>query len=56
METDQVGKPAGIISAPNAERPDKDTAEISRLAVLHCLGENIGTVSGDHWRTNVYWY
>ena len=40
VETDRVGKPSVILSAPNAERPDEETTEISRLAVLHCLGEN----------------
>ena len=39
METDRISKPSVILSAPDVERTDEQTAEISRLAVLHCLGD-----------------
>lgn len=41
METDGISKPSVILSAPDVERTDEETVEISRLAVSHCLGEEI---------------
>lgn len=38
-ETNRSARPSVILSAPNVQRSDDETAEITRLATSHCLGE-----------------
>ncbi len=40
-ETDRSAKPSVILSAPDVERTDEQTSEVTRLALLHCLGDDI---------------
>ena len=38
-ETNRSARPSVILSAPNVQRSDDETAEITRLAISHCLGD-----------------